>query len=168
MNNLRIAEERKKLGLSQEELANKLKISQKSVSKYERGTRRPSYETLLAMANIFGVSADYLLGNSTENNTDEQSEPEYTTRKERQLLNIYRKYEDNGFGPELEAEIREFFPEMQKKLEPSEDKILTTFRSLNVDNQDIIIGKAKELLKEQLLYTETPVAAGERRKLPLK
>lgn len=63
MNNSRITEERKKLGLSQEELANKLKISQKSVSKYERGTRRPSYETLVAMSSIFGVTVDYLLGN---------------------------------------------------------------------------------------------------------
>lgn len=45
----RIAEQRKKLGLSQEELAIRLKISQKSISKYERGDRRPSYETLLGM-----------------------------------------------------------------------------------------------------------------------
>lgn len=65
MKNLRIAEERKKLGLSQEDLANKLKVSQKSISKYECGTRRPSYETLLAMASLFNVSADYLLGNDT-------------------------------------------------------------------------------------------------------
>ncbi len=65
MNNSRIAFERKKLGLSQEELANKLKISQKSVSKYERGTRRPSYETLVSMSSIFGVTVDYLLGNDT-------------------------------------------------------------------------------------------------------
>lgn len=65
MNYFRIAEERKKLGLSQEELANKLKISQKSISKYECGARRPSYETLLAMASLFGVTTDYLLGNDT-------------------------------------------------------------------------------------------------------
>lgn len=65
MNYFRIAEERKKLGLSQEELANKLKISQKSISKYEHGARRPSYETLLAMASLFGVTTDYLLGNDT-------------------------------------------------------------------------------------------------------
>lgn len=60
----RIAEKRKALGLSQEQLANKLGISQKSVSKYECGDRRPSYELLLAMSSIFNVSIDYLLGNS--------------------------------------------------------------------------------------------------------
>lgn len=58
----RIAEQRKKLGLSQEELAEKLNISQKSISKYERGSRRPSYEVLVSMAALFGVTTDYLLG----------------------------------------------------------------------------------------------------------
>lgn len=62
MKQSRIVEQRKKLGLSQEELAKRLKISQKSISKYERGDRRPSYETLLAMSSVFGVSVDYLLG----------------------------------------------------------------------------------------------------------
>lgn len=65
MNCIRIAEQRKLLGLSQEELAAKLNISQKSISKYERGDRRPSYEVLVAMASLFGVSVDYLLGNSS-------------------------------------------------------------------------------------------------------
>lgn len=58
----RIAEQRKKLGLSQEELAEKLNISQKSISKYERGDRRPSYEVLVLMAALFDVTTDYLLG----------------------------------------------------------------------------------------------------------
>lgn len=62
MDHLRMLEERKKLGISQKELADKLNVSQKSISKYERGTRRPSYETLSKMAAIFGVSVDYLLG----------------------------------------------------------------------------------------------------------
>lgn len=73
MKNSRITEERKKLGLSQEELANRLKISQKSISKYECGARRPSYETLLAMASLFGVTTDYLLGNDSV--SDAISEP---------------------------------------------------------------------------------------------
>lgn len=39
------------------------------------------------------------------------------------------------------------------------NKILTTFQQLNIDNQDIIIGEAKKLLKEQ--YYEESVAAEE-------
>lgn len=64
----RIAEQRKLHDLSQEELATKLNISQKSISKYERGDRRPSYETLVAMSSVFGVSVDYLLGNDSASN----------------------------------------------------------------------------------------------------
>lgn len=68
----KIAEKRKALGLSQEQLANKLGVSQKSVSKYECGERRPSYEILVAISSIFNVSIDYLLGNSNfeSNNTE--------------------------------------------------------------------------------------------------
>lgn len=58
----KIAEQRKKLGLSQEELAEKLNISQKSISKYELGNRKPQYKVLVRMAEYFGVTTDYLLG----------------------------------------------------------------------------------------------------------
>lgn len=57
----KIAEQRKKLGLSQEELAEKLNISQKSISKYELGDRKPMYKVLVRMAEYFGVTTDYLL-----------------------------------------------------------------------------------------------------------
>ena len=60
----RIATERKRLDLTQEELAEKLNISQKSISKYETGARKPSFETLTEMAKLFNVSTDYLLGKS--------------------------------------------------------------------------------------------------------
>lgn len=65
----RIAEQRKKLGLSQEELAEKLNISQKSISKYELGDRKPQYKVLVRMAEYFGVTTDYLLGAEEGGNT---------------------------------------------------------------------------------------------------
>lgn len=68
MYGFRITKERERLGLTQAELANKLNISQKSISKYERSDRRPSYETLIKMSSLFGVSVDYLLGNDLRQN----------------------------------------------------------------------------------------------------
>lgn len=65
----KIAEQRKKLGLSQEELAEKLNISQKSISKYELGDRKPQYKVLVRMAEYFGVTTDYLLELEGEGNT---------------------------------------------------------------------------------------------------
>lgn len=58
----RIVLERKRQNLTQEELAEKLNISQKSISKYETGARKPSFDTLTQMAKLFDVSTDYLLG----------------------------------------------------------------------------------------------------------
>lgn len=69
MDGSRITAERERLGLTQAELANKVDVSQKSISKYEHGERRPTYETLMKMADLFGVSVDYILSNSNEKNT---------------------------------------------------------------------------------------------------
>ena len=49
--------------ISQTEMAARLGILQSSYSKYEIGTRKPDYEVLKRIANIFNVSIDYLLEN---------------------------------------------------------------------------------------------------------
>lgn len=73
MDGSRITAERERLGLTQAELASRVDVSQKSISKYERSERRPTYETLMKMADLFEVSVDYLLGNSNEKNTTAKS-----------------------------------------------------------------------------------------------
>lgn len=57
----KIAEERKKNGWSQEELAEKLDVSRQAVSKWESAQSTPDLQKLLRMAAVFGVSTDYLL-----------------------------------------------------------------------------------------------------------
>ena len=148
--NSRIAQQRKLLGLSQGELAERVKVSQKSISKYELGDRRPSYETLLAMSELFGVSTDYLLGKDTDDDT-EQSESIYAAQEESKLLDIYRNYKEHGYSINLQTEILRIFPELAtiSNLLPIEQKVLHSFDGLTEDNQDIIIGKMKEMLKEQ-------------------
>lgn len=73
MDGSRITSERERLGLTQAELASKVNVSQKSISKYERSERRPTYETLMKMADLFGVSVDYLLGKSNDKNSTVKS-----------------------------------------------------------------------------------------------
>lgn len=48
--------------MSQVALAMALSMSQNSISRYETGEREADYETLIAFADYFGVSLDYLLG----------------------------------------------------------------------------------------------------------
>ena len=57
----RIAALRRAAGMNQSELAKKLKISTSAVGMYEQGRREPSLETLAAIAQIFGVSIDFLV-----------------------------------------------------------------------------------------------------------
>lgn len=161
----RIKQLREERGMTQPELGKVINVQGAAMSKYENEKIPLTTDTIKALAEFFGVSTDYLLGNTDEKDGQEQSEPEYTTRKERQLLEIYRNYVDNGCSEAFIEGIKIFFPELTEKKEhmsQSEEKIMATFRNLNEDNQDIIIGKAKELLREQL-YTD-PVAAGELRK----
>ena len=53
---------RSEIGLSQEQLAEKLQLSKAAIGHYETGFRRPNLDTLEHIAEFFGVSTDYLLG----------------------------------------------------------------------------------------------------------
>ena len=57
----RIVELRKKKGWSQEELAEMIDVTRQSVSKWESGQSLPDLDKILKLADIFGVSTDYLL-----------------------------------------------------------------------------------------------------------
>jgi len=58
----RLKELRKKRRLSQITLAMELNMNQNSISRYENGEREADYATLIAIADYFNVSVDYLLG----------------------------------------------------------------------------------------------------------
>lgn len=64
----RLKELRKKRHISQVFLAMELNMSQNSISRYETGDREAGYKELIAIADYFGVSVDYLLGR-TDNPT---------------------------------------------------------------------------------------------------
>ncbi len=53
---------RKEKGVSQKSVASQLKISQALLSHYENGIREPGLEFVVAAADFYGVSADFLLG----------------------------------------------------------------------------------------------------------
>ncbi len=48
--------------LLQKDVAALLGIDRTTYAKYESGASEPNYETLLKLAEIFGVSTDYILG----------------------------------------------------------------------------------------------------------
>lgn len=59
---LRLTYLRKNAKLTQKELAEKIGTTASTISKYEQGQLEPSLEMLEKMADLFGVSMDFLLG----------------------------------------------------------------------------------------------------------
>ena len=62
----RIAQHRKKLGLTQDQLAESLGVTAQAVSKWENDQSCPDINMLPKLAQIFGVSIDSLLGNDNQ------------------------------------------------------------------------------------------------------
>ena len=63
--------------IKQSELAKMLKVSQATLSNWERGVHEPDSETIVEIARIFNVTTDYLLSNSDVNEKDGHLEQAY-------------------------------------------------------------------------------------------
>ena len=68
------------------QLAEKLNYSDKAVSKWERGEAIPGITTLKEIADLFGVTVDYLI--SAEHETENQIKREFSERQRRNHLII--------------------------------------------------------------------------------
>ena len=80
---------RKDLGMTQIELAEKLNYSDKAISKWERGESIPDVTVLKAIADIFGVTVDYLLRDGHEN---EEKDPDRKHRDDIVRAEIARNH----------------------------------------------------------------------------
>lgn len=52
---------RQRAGMSQDALAERLQVSRQAVSRWERDETMPETDKVVALADIFGVTTDYLL-----------------------------------------------------------------------------------------------------------
>lgn len=71
----RLYELRKKQGLSQEELAEKLGVSRQAVSKWERSEASPDTDNLIALAKLYNLSLDELIYGEKEHKEEAKSDP---------------------------------------------------------------------------------------------
>ena len=76
---------RKKNGLSQEELAEKIGVSRQAVSKWETGDALPEITKLRALAETFNVTVDFLLDEETT---------EFSQQIQPQSISVLDKYAD--------------------------------------------------------------------------
>ena len=70
--NLRYLREGRKPYLSQQMLAKKLEVTQKSISRYENGISLPPAHVLVAMADLFGLTTDALFMAQLPNNNQKE------------------------------------------------------------------------------------------------
>ena len=62
----RLVSLRKERKLTQKELARELDLSEVGIQNYEGGRRKPAFAVLIALADYFDVSLDYLVGRSDD------------------------------------------------------------------------------------------------------
>lgn len=88
-------------GLTQQELADKLGITKAGVSAYEQDKITPSFTRIIELANMFGVTTDYLMGVGADSGfDDDQIESENSARLGGRLMGIGKQIrklrEENG------------------------------------------------------------------------
>ena len=86
----RIAECRKKKGLSQEALGEKLGVSRQAISKWEANGAVPEVDKLIGMSRLFGVSVGWLLG--IEEEAPPEQKPEISEELLRKIEEIVLRY----------------------------------------------------------------------------
>ena len=89
MANLRLRELRANKKLTQADVAAYLQIARESYSRYESGEREMTYDALIALARLFSVSTDYLLG-------CQDAVPSFLSEEERAHIERYRVLDERG------------------------------------------------------------------------
>lgn len=83
----KIQRERKKMGLSQEKLAEKIGVSRQAITKWGNGLASPELEKIVSLSECFKVSTDYLL----KDNITEPTPPQEPALKGKQRM-AWRKF----------------------------------------------------------------------------
>ena len=137
----KIRELRHSRNYTQEDLAQKLKISKSTIGMYEQDRRSPDLEILLKLAHIFNVSTDYLLDNVTFTSTKARKE---LSQDDIKLLNYYHNFSQSCFSKE---QISDFFPTAMI-LRAEEKELIEYYNELSLKDRRWIMGQMIDLIKK--------------------
>ena len=84
-----IADERKRKGYTQKQLSEKLEISDKTISKWERGNGFPEVSLLLPLCNELEITVNELLSG------ERVSEEDYRKKAEENMVNLVREAQES-------------------------------------------------------------------------
>lgn len=94
----RLRELRGSKNLMQDQVAKLINVDQTTISAYENGTRQPSYDVLVALADLYRVSTDYLLGRTCERTLDLSELSEREIQLIAELVAIMSRHKDPFWG----------------------------------------------------------------------
>ncbi|MDG0946662.1 helix-turn-helix domain-containing protein [Bacillus paranthracis] len=99
---------REKSGYTQTYITEKLEIHRGSLSSYESGRRKPDYDTLSKLADIYKVSVDYLLGRSTNERLTAEQDKQATEmgKKIEELISKLSEEEQRKAWEQLEMYVQ--------------------------------------------------------------
>ena len=97
----RLKKLRKEAGLTQKQVAEKLKVGQNSYSNWEKGIRTPIFPTIEKLAELFNVSTDYLTGETNLKEKNENSSVETTAN-----ILFRTTVKDLNLTPEQEEQLK--------------------------------------------------------------
>lgn len=131
---------RKKYGLTQQELADELKLAKSTISMYENGKREPDFETEELIADYFNVDINTLRG-------IKDKEAAIFSEHEKKVIFAYRSH-----------------PDMQKSvdrllgIEPEEKLYIIKKAARNGDNSPLVVTDSQ--LEELENLPEVPLEDG--------
>lgn len=96
--NEKIKSNRIRLGLTQEELANKINVTRQTISKYELGVNVPDIFTLKLLANIFNISIDELLDDNNLKLVNKRKILFFSKFIHNYIWNFFSYCNDNFYG----------------------------------------------------------------------
>lgn len=82
----RLIELRKKNNYSQTFVARRIGVTPALISAYEKQERNPSLDTLIALADIYHVSTDYILGRSHNDDSSKLIDVSHLTNEQIRIL----------------------------------------------------------------------------------
>ena len=152
----KIIKERKKLGLSQEELAEKMNVSRQAVSKWEGNQSVPEIEKILQLSSLFGVTTDYLLKDEIENEGS-------TGNEEKQCDTVKETFSEESLtqdAPAIVAEKSGVFPFNKKTVSigmsndsVSENQGVRAVRTVTMKQAEDYLGIRKAAAKKIAIGT---------------
>ena len=160
----RISHFRKKKLLTQKELGNRLGISDKTISKWEKGTIAPDITLLESLAKILGVKLDELLVVNNE---------EVKTKRKRTIYYyfivmlliivipfiVFYSYNDNNsnkwIGHELISLNDQYLVEGYVLSNGDESRIVFTRLAYKLESFDVVDAKLDVLYNDDVVYTNS-------------